>query len=364
MERPVISCVRGQTQSSSVEKQPILWHRRKVRGRRYPAEWEHHDSLWLARPHDRREWGEYFEGACRAVDLLVAELTSDTDAEAIDVLVPELEPKGPSLRCRQRQCPYGDIWLRDTAPVFVQVGESIRAQSFDFNGWGGKFLFDGDRELAALISEFAGLERDHHKFVLEGGAIDGNGANTIVTTRECLLNKNRNPSLGESDIEELLGTALGTEKTIWLDRGLIGDHTDGHVDNVARFTGSKRVVCTKASYRGEANEQIYRTVRSTLRDARTAEGEPLEIVELPSPGEVKGPEGIMAASYCNFLLTNCCVVVPVFDCLSDSEAISILSSLFPERRVVAIPSFALLTGGGTIHCISKEQASCRTASTV
>ncbi|MBL4633084.1 MAG: agmatine deiminase family protein [Kofleriaceae bacterium] len=325
--------------------------------RRYPAEWEHHDSLWLARPHDKSEWGDYFDGACQAIDCLIAELTSDTNAEPIDLLVPELETHGLGLQCRQWQCNYGDVWLRDTAPVFVQVGDSMRAQSFDFNGWGGKFLFDGDPELAALVATFAGLERDHHQLVLEGGAIDGNGADTILTTRECLLNKNRNPSLGESDIETLLASALGTKKTIWLDRGLIGDHTDGHVDNVARFTSAERVVCTKASARGEVNEAIYREVHNTLRNARTANGEPLEIVELPSPGEVKGPEGIMAASYCNFLLTNCCVVVPVFDCLSDIEALSILSSLFPERRTVAIPSFALLTGGGTIHCISKEQAS-------
>lgn len=321
---------------------------------RMPAEWEAHDALWLAMPHDREEWGEAFEAAVTSVKSLVSELQS-AGGERIELLVTEPSEMPPHPGRREHNLPYGDIWLRDTGPLFVHQAGALTAQGFAFNGWGGKYLFPHDAEVAAQIAKATSTPITHHAWTLEGGAVDGNGAGTFLTTRECLLHNNRNPRMSEAQVEDALAAALGARKVIWLDRGLQGDHTDGHVDNLARFVSPLRVVCMLPDQVGDPNAEVLRDIRSRLAQAHTAEGQALECVELPSPGAVTGPAGLMAASYCNFLITNRCVVVPTFGVAADSEALSIFADLFPERRIVALDACALLTGGGTVHCISQQQ---------
>lgn len=320
-----------------------------------PAEWEAHDALWLAMPHDQVEWRSAFGDARRSVQELIRELQSDEGAERIEVLLaePSAEPSRPGRRDHVAR--YGDIWLRDTGPIFVHQSNTVVAACFDFNGWGGKYVFPHDREVAELIASLANTPMARHPWTLEGGAVDSNGAGTLLTTRECLQNPNRNPSMAEQEIEEGLRHALGAQHVIWLERGLRGDHTDGHIDNIARFVGRSRVVHTAPESASDPNAEIHQEVSQALTQARSAEGDALELVALPSPGAVEGPSGLMPASYCNFLITNRCVVVPTFGVSADAKALSVFADLFPERRIVGLDACALLTGGGTVHCISQQQ---------
>ena len=320
-----------------------------------PAEWEAHEAMWLAMPHDQAEWGEAFATAQQSVRELIRELQSDAGAERIEVLVPGPGETPTHGQGREHVAEYGDIWLRDTGPIFVHRSGQVQAASFAFNGWGGKYLMPHDADVAALIADLAQAPMTHHRWTLEGGAIDSNGAGTFLTTRECLLNHNRNPTMDARAVEEELGRALGARQVIWLKRGLQGDHTDGHVDNLARFVAHNRVVHMAPCQTGDPNAEILLEVRDTLAQARTAEGDALERVELPSPGATYGPAGLMAASYCNFLIANRCVIVPTFGVPSDSEALSVLADLFPGRRIVGLDACALLAGGGTVHCISQQQ---------
>ena len=320
-----------------------------------PAEWEEHRAIWLAMPHDEQEWGAEFAGAERSVRELISSLLSDEGAERIEVLVTALRDQPVHPQAREHLCEFGDIWLRDTGPIFWHQGSKLGAAGFAFNGWGGKHRFPHDPEVAQRIAELAAVPLTRHGFTLEGGAVEGNGAGTFLTTRECLLHANRNANMSAIKMAGLLREALGARHLIWLDRGLVGDHTDGHVDNLARFVAPRRVVHMVASGTGDPNADALRDAAAVLRRARTAEGEPLELVALPSPGPIVGRAGPMAASYCNFLIANRSVIVPTFGKASDSEALSILADLFPGRRIVGLDACILLTGGGTVHCISQQQ---------
>lgn len=322
---------------------------------RVPAEWESHKAIWLAMPHDEVEWGQEFAAAQNSVRELVAALLADEGAESVELLVDALRDQPVHPQAREHLCEYGDIWLRDTGPIFLHAGATQVAAAFAFNGWGGKYIFPHDQEVAECIAALSGTRVERHPWVLEGGAVDGNGAGTFLTTRECLLHPNRNGSADAHTMEGHLASALGARKVIWLGQGLLGDHTDGHVDNLARFVSETRVLTMRASDASDPNAEILKEAVTTLREARTADGEALECVELPSPGAISGRNGLMAASYCNFLIANQSVVVPTFGRPSDTEALSVFSDLFPGRRIVGLDACALLTGGGTVHCISQQE---------
>lgn len=252
---------------------------------------------------------------------------------------------------------YGDIWFRDTAPVFQSRD---RAVAFGLNGWGGKYVFEHDDKVADTVARLAGADIKRHDFVLEGGAVDGDGAGTFLTTRECLLNPNRNPGWKtEADAEAALKTALGARKIIWLDKGLLNDHTDGHVDNIARFVAPGVVVCQSPSGANDPNAAVLEDVFKVLSESTTADGTPLKVIRIPSPGYVvDAKEEIVPASHLNFLVGNSAVVVPFFTpYIGDAakEAVSILQSIFPNRKVVGLSARFLLTGGGAFHCITQQQ---------
>ncbi len=324
---------------------------------RVPAEWERHDAVWLAMPHDEEEWGSHFAGAERSVQELVRTILEDPGAERVEVLVAALRDQPVHGKAREHLCEFGDIWLRDTGPIFVHQDGKLAATAFHFNGWGEKYLFDHDAEVAELIAELSSTPLRRHPCTLEGGAVDGNGAGTFLTTRECLLHANRNPSLDQEAMEQILASTLGARHVIWLERGLLGDHTDGHVDNIARFVAEDRVVHMAPGDPNDPNAAVLQEVTAVLHQARCAGGQALECVSLPSPGAVMGPSGLMAASYCNFLIANHSVIVPTFNRPSDRVALAIFADLFPERRIVGLDACNLLTGGGTVHCISQQQPS-------
>jgi agmatine deiminase len=313
-----------------------------------PAEWAHHKAVWIGFPSHADLWLEDLEpardevvafakavhagGKGETVILVAADVGSATTAKKLapfaDVVVE----------------PFGDIWLRDTAPIIVGDGS---ARDFRFNGWGGKYDLPGDDTIGQRLAESRNTRVEACDWVLEGGAIDGDGTGTVVTTQQCLLNRNRNPSLTKAEIEARLASDLGYTRVVWLGDGLVNDHTDGHVDNLARFVGEGRVAIPKATD-NDPNWQVY---QNAARDAQAAG---LEVVTIPSPGRVLRDEEVVPASYMNFYIGNAAVVVPLYGTENDQAAVVAIQALFPDREVVGQRADHILTGGGSFHCISQQ----------
>jgi agmatine deiminase len=333
-----------------------------------PAEWERHESVWLAWPSHADLWQEALEPVRDAFVGFVRAI-ADPDpgsgtprGERIDLLVPDEENEGLARRClealpvRFHRIPFGDIWLRDTAPVFARNREGrVAAISFGFNGWGGKYVLPADDALSARVAGASGLKTWRLPIVLEGGSVEVDGEGTCLTTRQCLLNPNRNPGLGSDELEEHLHRGLGVRTVLWLGDGLLHDHTDGHVDTIARFVAPGRVVCMAPSG-DDPNREALETIRRDLAGMRDAKGRRLEVATIPSPGRVTGSDGmLMPASYVNFYVANTTVVVPQYGVPGDEEALRLVGELFPQRRAVGLPARDLLEGGGAFHCISQQQ---------
>jgi agmatine deiminase len=248
---------------------------------------------------------------------------------------------------------FGDIWLRDTGPIFLDGGH---AAGFRFNGWGGKYVLEGDDEVADQIAGRAGATLARHDFVLEGGAVDHDGSGTVLTTRQCLLNPNRNPDWDQARAEAALGEALGARKVLWLGEGLMNDHTDGHVDNLARFVAPAVAVCPIGSGEDDPNSAAYEAAAETLASMTDAEGRRVRVERIPSPGLIPDEDGeAVAASHMNFLIANGAVVLPTYEESASRLAAEALERLFPGREVVALKSRAILTGGGSFHCITQQE---------
>ena len=253
---------------------------------------------------------------------------------------------------RFHRVPFGDIWLRDTAPIFLRgpagAGATVR---FGFNGWGGKYVLDHDDEVSAeRIAAIDGRRAFRMPFVLEGGAVDVDGEGSVLTTRQCLLNPNRNGKVDERTVEGWLRDALGVERVLWLGDGLLNDHTDGHVDTVVRFVRPGVVVAMEARAADDPNRDIL------LALVREAGAHGLDVVRIPSPGRVLDATGrVMPASYVNFYVANAAVVVPTYATPWDDEAVERIGALFPGRRTVGVDARAILTGGGAFHCITQQQ---------
>ena len=255
---------------------------------------------------------------------------------------------------------FGDIWLRDTGPIFARARrahgeESVLALGFTFNGWGGKYMLDGDDGVAAFVASAAGAPYAAHRFVLEGGAIEMDGEGTVLTTRQCLLNPNRNAGWSQHLAEAKLAGALGARRILWLDEGLLNDHTDGHIDNLARFVAPGRVVCQAPAGRHDPNAAVYDAIARALEGMIDAEARPLEVIRIPSPGLVVDAGGLPTpASHMNFLIGEECVVVPIYSATGE-DAVKAVARLFPCRRVVGLASHAILSGGGSFHCITQQE---------
>lgn len=337
-------------------------------GYRQPAEWEPHKAVWLAWPSHDELWAEHLPkaqeeltGLCEAI--ADRDETGNPRGEELHVLVPNgvrhleaaavLEELGAILH----RVPFGDIWMRDIAPIFVRNDDGdVASVCFAFNGWGGKYLLDGDDLVAARVGEIVGGDLFAYGMVLEGGAVEPDGRGTLLTTRQCLLNQNRNRGMSQDAIEDALREALGAKKLLWLEEGLLHDHTDGHIDTIARFVEPGRVVCMEARSDDDPNREVLKVIAADLAKLKDAEGRSLQVERIPSPGRVLDHEDlVMPASYCNFYIANTTVVVPTYGSPFDEEAVEALRPLFPGRRVVGMPAKTILTGGGAFHCITQPQ---------
>jgi agmatine deiminase len=319
-----------------------------------PAEWEPHTATWVAWPSHEDLWQENLAPARTAFTRLVAAIAV---GERVEVLVPDSTQEAlarealPEHNVRFHLVPFGDVWLRDTAPLFLLdaagAGATVR---FAFNGWGGKYVLEDDDRVAERIAGIDGRRAFTMPFVLEGGAIDGDGGGTVLTTRQCLLNPNRNGAVDEAKVEGWLRDALGADRVVWLGDGLLNDHTDGHVDTVVRFVRPGVVVAMVARDRDDPNRAALEAL------VREAEKAGLAVERVPSPGRVLDAGGrLMPASYANFYVCNASVVVPTYGSPWDDEAVERIGALFPGRRALGIDARAVLTGGGAFHCITQQQ---------
>ena len=321
-----------------------------------PPEWAPHKAMWTAWPSAAELWGADLELARAEVATMIRALTDGGKGDRIKVLANGREPEATAKLALGQSAEivpaaFGDIWLRDTGPIFADEG----AHGFRFNGWGEKYVLPHDRDVAEFVARAAGVEFRRHDFILEGGAIEMDGEGTLLTTRQCLLNPNRNPHWTEAAAEVELKRALGVEKVLWLDEGLMNDHTDGHIDNLARFVAPGRVVCQSPRGKDDPNAAVLEEIALTLAAMKDAHGRTLEVVRIPSPGLVLDEDDDPApASHMNFLIGNSVVVVPIYSDSGD-DALAALAPLFPGRRIVGLSSHAILTGGGSFHCITQQE---------
>ncbi len=329
-----------------------------------PAEWEHHSACWLAWPSQQHLWQENLGPAQAEFTALCLAIT-ENGGESLDLLVADEAIEAEATKAlsaiigqvRFHRVPVGDIWLRDTAPIFVKDGTgALRAACFRFNGWGGKYVLPDDDQVAQRVATLSQVPWFDHPWILEGGSVEGDGEGTLLTTRQCLLNPNRNPGMDQAEIEAALREGLGAEKVLWLDEGLINDHTDGHIDTLARFVAPGVVVCMEARDASDPNAAILERLAAALTAFTDARGRRLQVVRIPSPGVVENAEGeLLPASFVNFYLGNRSVVVPIYGTPFDAAAVAALAPLFPGRRVVGRSARAILSGGGAFHCITQQQ---------
>jgi len=342
----------------------------KSLGYRWPAEWERQQSVWLGWPHDASLWPIDLEPIWDVFADLIAELAA---VQRVDLLVQNADVKSLAearlAAARKRRSaeagdvafhfiPTDDSWLRDTGPIFLNRRidglTDQAAVGFDFNGWGKFEPFDADAKVAERIAEKSKTPFHQRRVILEGGAVDGNGAGAVLTTESCLLNENRNAGMTKSDYESLLQECLNTRQLIWLAGGLFNDHTDGHVDVVSRFVGPTTVVSMWADDRNDPSRPILEENERRLKAVKI-DDKPLRIVHLPLPDPVEFEGKRLAAGYANFVVANGLIIVPNYNCGADASACKILEGLFPDRRVVGLRADELLKGGGAFHCLTQQQ---------
>jgi agmatine deiminase len=348
-------------------------------GYRMPAEWERHAGTWMLWPQRQDNWRAGAQPAQRAFTAVATAISafepvsvgaSREQYEFARALLP------PDVRVVELTS--DDAWMRDVGPTFVvnEVGKR-RGVDWQFNAWGGLdgglyFPWDQDDLVARKVLEVEGVDRYRAPFVLEGGAIHTDGQGTLLVTEECLLNTNRNPSLSKSRLETLLRSYLGVSTIVWLGAGVINDETDGHVDNLACFARPGEVCLTWTDNRRDPQWRVSNDALQRLKAARDARGRPLKVHKLPSPGPLyatkteaagvsaragsrpRHHDARLAGSYANFYLVNGGIIVPLLDARTDALVLRRLKRIFPQRRVVGVPSREILLGGGNIHCITQQ----------
>jgi agmatine deiminase len=338
-------------------------------GYQMPAEWHRHSATWLTWPKDPETWPNRVP---QVQDIFLQMMSALSLHETVNLLVDDEDaekevgarctfPGADNIRCHQ--IPTVDSWIRDYGPNFVVSDQAgLAYNDWIFNAWGNKYEdLKKDDAIPARLERLLKVPRFEAGIVMEGGSIEVNGAGCVITTEQCLLNPNRNPRLSRGQIERHLKEYLGVQRVLWLGEGIVGDDTDGHIDDIARFVAPDVIVCAEEEDPQDANYRLLQDNLVRLRSMQDAHGRPFEIVSLPMPGVVGGTSTDkrnlvrLPASYANFYIANGVVLAPVFGHQNDSRAIETLAKLFPDRRVVPINCEPLVWGMGTIHCVTQQQ---------
>ncbi|MGQ0661061.1 agmatine deiminase family protein [Sphingosinicella sp.] len=318
---------------------------------RQPAEWAPHEAVWIGFPSHADLWEDDLEPARAEVAAFARIVHAGGKGEEVRLVAADPDSveaaKALAPFATVIQEPFGDIWLRDTGPIILTGAGDRRAARFRFNGWGGKYELEGDDTIGLRLAETIDLDAAAYDWVLEGGAIDVDGTGLALATEQCLLNPNRNPAMSKADVEARLRAELGIDRVLWLGDGLLNDHTDGHVDNLARFV-AEGVLAIPTPTNDDPNAAVYEDARAR------AETFGLEATPLPSPGRIERDGEIIPASYMNFYIGNAAVAVPIYGAANDDAAVAAIAKLFPGRHVEGYRADHILTGGGSFHCISQQ----------
>lgn len=330
-----------------------------------PAEWQPHQCTWISWPHKRESWPGNFAPVEPVMTRFVGALSA-TEVVRINVLDAAheghvrdcLEGNATAANLRFHRFPTNDAWCRDHGAIFVTRNDArdpLLALDFRFNAWGGKYPpYDLDDAIPEQMARELGVPCRFVDMVLEGGSIDVNGAGALLTTEQCLLHPNRNPTMAQDDVETALKDMLGVSQILWLKDGIVGDDTDGHVDDLTRFVGPRSVVTVIERDRADENYDALAENRERLDALRLADGSALDVVELSMPRPVEFQGDRLPASYANFYIGNKAVLVPVFSDPADDAALETLQGLFPGREVIGIDCRDLVLGLGTFHCLTQQ----------
>ena len=339
-----------------------------------PAEWVKHEATWLTYPHNEDSWPGKIETIFTSYHLFI-KILAESEIVHINVLNDTmkmhvweaLDKIGIQMKnIRLHIIPSNDAWCRDHGPAFLLNHNDPSRQAivnWNHNAWGGKYTYELDTQIPVRIHEY--LTREENRtielfspgIVMEGGSIDVNGCGDLITTKACLLNPNRNPHLNQEQIEQYLRDHYGVENIIWLGDGIVGDDTDGHVDDLSRFISEDTIITAVEEDRWDENYQLLQDNLNMLKKCRLANGKQPTIVELPMPDMVFYDNQRLPASYANFYIANEKVIFPTYRCLTDNEAAYILEACFPEHEIVGIDSTDIIWGLGSFHCLSQQMPS-------
>lgn len=329
-----------------------------------PAEWEKHYGTWLSYPHNP---DTFFEKIDDVRDKYVEMIKWISMGEMVHVNVNDEEME-EDLKRRLKEkdvdpkkiiihrFPTNDAWCRDHGAIFVKDLDknTLVALNFKFNAWGGKYPHDLDDQIPTKMAEYLGVEKINLDMVLEGGSIDVNGEGLLLTTESCLLNPNRNPNMSKKEIEENLKKYFGVSKILWLKEGIVGDDTDGHIDDITRFVDKDTVITVIEDNKNDENYDILQENYGLLKTFTDLNGKSLNIITLPMPDPVYYKGDRLPASYANFYISNYAVIVPTFRCDKDKLALEILQSVFKDRKVIGIDATDIVVGLGTFHCLTQQ----------
>ena len=342
-------------------------HTPKELGYYFPAEFAKHEATWLSWPHKEASWPGKINTIYPSYTQFIKELTK---GEIVRININDEAMKAFALKHLQKAGvdlskvefffhPTNDAWCRDHGPAFLinpNATEKKVIVDWTYNAWGNKYPpFDLDDVIPTLIGKAFNLPVFYPGIVMEGGSVEFNGKGTILTSTACLLNPNRNPGLNQTQIEKYLGDYYGAEQILWIDEGIVGDDTDGHIDDTVRFVNEDTVIAVVEENKQDENYRLLQHNLEQLKKMRLLNGKQLNIIELPMPDEVIYEEQRLPASYANFYIANHSVIVPVFKCAKDDVALDIIQEAFPERKVVGIDSTDIIWGLGSFHCMSQQE---------
>ncbi len=339
----------------------------KESGYYFPAEFAPHEATWLSWPHKEASWPGKIESIYPNYSLFVKYLALSEKVrinianDAMQIFATQhLETAGVNMKQVEFfMHPTNDAWCRDHGPAFLINPEAVEKKvivDWNYNAWGNKYPpFDLDDVIPTLIGKHFNIPVYHPGIVMEGGSVEFNGNGTLLTSTACLLNKNRNPHLSQGQIENYLYDYYGVEQVLWVNEGIIGDDTDGHIDDTVRFVNEDTVITVIEENRNDENYELLQSNLAQLKKMRLLNGKQLTIIELPMPGEIIFEDQRLPGSYANFYISNKHVIVPTFRCDRDEKSLQIIAGCFPGREVVGIDSTDIIWGLGSFHCLSQQE---------